>query len=163
MWGAFELYERGQECNRQYIRDMRTAPDDQRFTFEYLDALIDGAVEVEKTSAKALLTQRQLIPGVGNAIAQDILFKARLHPKRSVAELGRSERRRLHRAIVKTVELVIRQGGRYDEHDLYGNPGKYVRLMDAHALERPCPECGGRIEKMQYLGGSCYYCPRCQT
>ena len=99
-------------------------------------------------------TSKVLIIGAG---------PAGLEAARSVAELGRSERRRLHRAIVKTVEQVTKQGGRYDEYDLYGNPGKYVRLMDAHALERPCPECGGRIEKMQYLGGSCYYCPRCQT
>ena len=54
------------------------------------------------------------------------------------------------------------QGGRYDEFNLFGLPGGYIRLMDKNALLRPCPVCGGEIQKMQYLGGACYFCPRCQ-
>ena len=109
-----------------------------------------------------MLTQNQLIPGLGNAIAQDILFRAHLHPKHSIDDLTKSQRRQLYNAIVKTVKQVVDRGGRYDEYDLYGNPGKYVRLMDKNAVERPCQECGRRIEKMQYLGGACYFCPNCQ-
>ncbi|MGE5141536.1 MAG: DNA-formamidopyrimidine glycosylase family protein [Rudaea sp.] len=162
MWGAMELHEKGQERKRKYIADMRTTPIDAGFTFEYLNELIDEVTQVEKTSVKALLTQHQLIPGLGNAIAQDILFRGCLHPKHPVEELTRSQKRQLYNAITKTVEQAIKQGGRCDEYDLYGNPGKYVRLMDKNALGRPCPQCGRPIEKMQYLGGACYYCPGCQ-
>ncbi len=162
MWGAMELFEQGQESKRQYIQDMRTTPVDPEFTFEYLDDLINWAVTVEKTSAKGLLTQNQLIPGLGNAIAQDILFKAGIHPKHSIEELNKSQRRKLYNAIVKTVEQIIKQGGRYDEYDLLCNPGRYVRMMDKNALERPCPGCGHQVEKIQYLGGACYFCPNCQ-
>ena len=42
-------------------------------------------------------------------------------------------------------------------------PGKYVRLMDRKAAGQPCPGCGSTIvEKIQYLGGACYFCPDCQ-
>ncbi len=163
MWGAMELYEKGEERHRKYVSDMRTTPVEPEFTFEYLDELINTVARAQKTSAKGLLTQNQLIPGLGNAIAQDILFKARLHPRHSVDELNRSQRRRSYNAIVKTVGQVIKQGGRYDEYDLYGHPGKYVRLMDKNALGHPCPDCGQRIEKIQYLGGACYFCPDCQN
>jgi formamidopyrimidine-DNA glycosylase len=61
------------------------------------------------------------------------------------------------------VNQVIAGGGRYDETDLYGNPGGYVRLMDKNSVGQPCPECGTPIEKMSYLGGTCYYCPACQS
>ena len=162
MWGAMELYEKGKERARQYIKGMRTTPIEPEFTLEYLSALIDTVSKTEKTSAKGLLTQNQLIPGLGNAIAQDILFRAHLHPKHSIDDLTKSQRRQMYNAIVKTVKQVVDRGGRYDEYDLYGNPGKYVRLMDKNAVERPCPECGRRIEKMQYLGGACYFCPNCQ-
>jgi formamidopyrimidine-DNA glycosylase len=57
---------------------------------------------------------------------------------------------------------VIALGGRYDEFDLFNCPGKYVRIMDKNAAGEPCPECGTIIEKMQYLGGACYFCPNCQ-
>jgi formamidopyrimidine-DNA glycosylase len=49
------------------------------------------------------------------------------------------------------------------EYDLYSNPGKYARLMDKHAVKNPCPQCGGKVEKIQYLGVACYFCPGCQS
>ena len=62
MWGAFELYERGEERNRETIRDMRTTPVEPAFAFDYFSALIDEFLEGKKRSAKCLLTNDQLIP-----------------------------------------------------------------------------------------------------
>lgn len=162
MWGAMELYIRGEELNRQYIRGMRPTPVDAAFTSACFEALVGEVTAGEKRSAKGLLTQDQLIPGLGNATAQDILFRARLHPRRPVGDLRRSERQRLYRAIRKTVADVIKHGGRSDEYDLYNHPGGYVRLMSKDTAGLPCPTCGTRIKKEAYLGGACYYCPNCQ-
>lgn len=162
MWGAMELYERGAEQERQYIRGMRPTPIEPEFTLDYFSGLVDELIVEKKQSAKGLLTQDQTIPGLGNAIAQDILFRARLHPRHALHDLGRDERLDLYRAILETVREIIDKGGRYDEYDLYNNPGGYVRIMDRNSMERPCPECGGAIEKIQYLGGACYFCPSCQ-
>jgi formamidopyrimidine-DNA glycosylase len=158
-----ELFERGQERLRQYIKDMRTIPLEPGFTFEYFNALLDELCLAEKRSVKGLLTQDQLLPGLGNAIAQHILFRACLHPRHPIQDLSRGQRRDLYQAILDTLEEALAQGGRYDEVDLYNHPGGYVRRMDKHALGRPCQQCGGKIEKMQYLGGACYFCPRCQV
>lgn len=163
MWGAMELYEKGQEKEREYIKGMRPTPLDSEFTLNYFSDLIETLISEKKRSAKGLLTQDQIIPGLGNAIAQDILFKARLSPKRPIAELSTGERKSLYQAIKDTVHHVIDQGGRYDEFDLYNQRGGYVRIMDKNAVNRPCPECGKEITKIQYLGGSCYFCPNCQT
>ena len=111
---------------------------------------------------KGLLTQDQLIPGLGNAIAQDILFRARLHPRYPTAGLTPDQTRALYDAIVDTVVEVLEKGGRYDERDLYDNRGGYIRMLDKSAVGRPCPDCGTAIEKIQYLGGACYLCPACQ-
>jgi formamidopyrimidine-DNA glycosylase len=162
MWGAMELYEKGKEQERQYVKGMRSTPIEPEFTFDYFCALMDDLVEGKKRSAKALLTQDQVIPGLGNAIAQDILFRARLHPRHPIADLSTGQRRALCHAIVNTVGEVIEKGGRYDEYDLHNNRGEYIRMMDKNAVGRPCPECGGGIEKIQYLGGACYLCPNCQ-
>jgi formamidopyrimidine-DNA glycosylase len=162
MWGAMELYQQGEEQKRQYIRGMKITPVETEFTLDYFNALLDELIKGEKRSAKSLLTQDQIIPGLGNAIAQDILFRARLHPKHPLSDLSPDQRAILFRSIVDTLKEVAGKGGRYDEYDLFNNPGGYVRLMDKHALARPCPECSGEIEKMQYLGGACYFCPRCQ-
>lgn len=163
MWGAMELYEAGREQERAYIKDMRVTPVETGFTFAYFSELIDDLLKGEKRSTKSLLTQDQIIPGLGNAIAQDILFRARLHPRRALAELSPGQRRDLYTAIMDTVQDVIAAGGRYDETDLFGKPGGYVRLMDSHTAGKPCPECGHTVEKIQYLGGACYFCPSCQV
>jgi formamidopyrimidine-DNA glycosylase len=162
MWGAMELYEEGKEQERDYVKGMKTTPSEPEFTYDYFSSLVDDLLEGQKRSAKALLTQDQIIPGLGNAIAQDILFRARLHPRHPIADLTPDQRKALYTAIVDTVGEVIELGGRYDEYDLHGNRGGYVRLMDKNALGRPCPACGGEVEKIQYLGGACYLCPSCQ-
>ena len=162
MWGAMELYDQGEECKREYVKDMRPTPNDPEFTFKYFGALMDESIKQKKRSAKSILTQEQLIPGLGNAIAQDILFKAGFHPRHPIDDLDHEQRSKLFTGIMDTVEEVTDQGGRYDEFDLYGQNGGYVRIMDKNALGRPCSQCGGEIKKIQYLGGACYLCPNCQ-
>jgi formamidopyrimidine-DNA glycosylase len=161
MWGAMELHEAGREQEREYVRGMRPTPLDEAFTLDYFCGLVDEQ-RTEKRSAKGLLTQDQLIPGLGNAIAQDILFHAGIQPRRALVDLDGAQVRALHAAIRATVQEAIELGGRNDEVDLFGNPGRYARLMCKGAAGRPCPACGTTVQKIQYLGGACYFCPSCQ-
>jgi formamidopyrimidine-DNA glycosylase len=163
MWGAYELYEAGRELERQYVKDMRPAPADPTFTFDYFAGLLASLLAGEKRSVKALLTQDQLIPGLGNAIAQDIMFRAGLAPRHPIADLDPAQIRRLYDAIISVLDAAIAAGGRDDEFDLFNQPGRYVRLMSSQTAGKPCPTCGASIEKMQYLGGACYFCPHCQV
>ena len=163
MWGAVELYERGQEYEREYVKGMRPTPLHPEFSYEYFSALIATLVSGKKRSIKSLLTQEQLIPGLGNAIAQDIMYHARLHPKHNIADLSRDQTLGLYNAILSIVDVVIDMGGRNDEYDLFNQPGGYTRVMDKNATGKPCPACGVNVEKIQYLGGACYFCPKCQV
>ena len=162
MWGAIEPYEQGKESDRKYLKGMRATPTEPGFTFEYFDGLRRNIGLEEKRSVKGLLTQDQIIPGLGNAIAQDILFRARLHPRHPIADLTAGQTRVLYDAILDTVAEVVEKGGRYDEYDLHNNRGGYIRIMDKNAVGRPGPDCGTAIEKIQYLGGACHLCPVCQ-
>lgn len=162
MWGAMELFEQGKERERKYIKGMRCTPVDKEFTFRYFSGLVDELLEGEKRSVKGLLTQEQLIPGLGNSVAQDIMFRAGLHPRHPIGELAPTQRRTLHDAITKTVREVIAKGGRSDEFDLFGRPGRYDRIMSSETVGKPCPRCGAKIEKISFLGGACYLCPKCQ-
>ena len=162
MWGAMELHTDEDVWEREYIKDMRIPPLDDEFTFAYFEQLIETASREQKTSAKGLLTQNQLIPGLGNACAQDILFNAKVHPKQNIATMPPETRRNLYVAILTTLKAIIDGGGRYDEVDLFGNKGGYIRLMDKNTVGKPCPVCGTPIEKFAYLGGACTVCPTCQ-
>jgi formamidopyrimidine-DNA glycosylase len=162
MWGAMELYEKGKELQRKYISGMRTTPLEPGFTSSYFTRLVEESIKAGSKTVKAILTQNQLIPGLGNSIAQDIMFIARLHPRQPLEALNKEQIRKLHGAIVQTLKAAIKRGGRNDEFDLYGKPGRYARLMDSNAVGRPCPECGTKIKKIAYLGGAAYFCSKCQ-
>jgi len=162
MWGGIELHEKGKELESKYIKGMKPTPLDDEFSFEYFSNLINTILERGKQSVKGLLTQNQDIPGLGNAIAQDIMVNAGLHPKHSIADLTEVERKKLHQTIIDTVHEVINQNGRNDEFDLFGNPGGYIRKMDKNTAGQPCPFCKNIIQKIQYLGGAAYFCANCQ-
>lgn len=57
MWGAMELYNQGDELNREYIKDMRPTPLDAEFTFDYFSDLIVVLV-TEKSAAQRACSLR---------------------------------------------------------------------------------------------------------
>ena len=162
MWGAMELYEKGNELQREYIKGMRVTPTEKGFTLSYFREIAKDGAGMKSRSVKSLLTQDQIVPGLGNSIAQDIMLLSGLHPKKRLVSLEENEIVNLYEAIVSTVEKVIDQGGRNDEVDLFGELGGYKRLLDKNSVVTGCPLCGARVEKIQYLGGSAYFCIKCQ-
>ncbi|MBT9775038.1 endonuclease VIII [Clostridium sp. MCC353] len=116
----------------------------------------------QNMSAKAFLATEQRIPGLGNGSLQDILLHAGIHPKRKVGTLSDGEKEKLLEAVKGIMDKMIRQGGRNTERNLYGEPGGYQTLLSKITYQSGCPYCGGDITKMAYLGGTVYFCPRCQ-
>jgi len=74
------------------IAKARPSPLTDAFDRAYFAALF--AVDTPKLSAKAFLATEQRIPGLGNGVLQDILWTARIHPKRKMGELSEPESRR---------------------------------------------------------------------
>jgi formamidopyrimidine-DNA glycosylase len=161
MYGGIYGFEGA--LDNMYDRLAREKPDvlSDGFTLDYFLSLRDNALK-PKHSAKAFLATEQRIPGLGNGVAQDILFHARISPKRDIATLTPDETARLYDAVRSTIAEMIEKGGRNVEKDLYGNPGGYETVMSANTYMFPCPRCSGTVKKEAYMGGSVYYCPACQ-
>lgn len=127
---------------------------------EHFDQLRAGCKT--SMSAKAFVATEQRFPGIGNGCSQDILFKAGLHPKRKIGTFSEEDWERLYDSIRSVVKDMINKGGRDTEKDLFGNAGGYKVLMSKNSLASGCPVCGGEITKETFLGGSVYYCSKCQ-
>jgi formamidopyrimidine-DNA glycosylase len=54
-------------------------------------------------------------------------------------------------------------GGRDTEKDFFGHNGRYKTILSKNTVKNPCPNCGNKIVKEQYLGGAVYFCPSCQV
>jgi formamidopyrimidine-DNA glycosylase len=162
-WGGFQVLTAAELSAHPYAGKQGISPVDEAFTPECFEEVLDTKGEWSRKPIKAFLVHEGNVCGIGNGYLQDILFRAKLSPRRKVSEISRDERERLHHAIVTTMTEAIRRGGRDTEKDLYGVPGRYVPILDRRAKDRPCPDCGSPIEKISYLGGSCYVCLRCQA
>lgn len=145
---------------RKYPGRLGLSPvDDKKFTFQAFNAILE---ENSTKMIKAVLLNQRKIAGIGNSYLQDILFKAKIHPKRKVVDIRENERKGLHNAIKELLNEAIRLGGREDEYDLHNKPGGYRKILGKHMKGKPCPRCGTVIEKSNVLGSSSYTCPSCQ-
>jgi formamidopyrimidine-DNA glycosylase len=133
------------------------------FTPEHFEHLFQEVGPEDKRSIKKFMISEPGIPGVGNGYLQDILYRAKIHPRRRVVDITEEERGSLYVATRETLRQAVDLGGRDTERDLYNNRGGYERILDSRTRGKPCPECGTPIEKIQYLGGASYFCPQCQT
>lgn len=159
MYGGLILHDDGYDD--EYYRKSRAAADplSKVFAGRYWMAL---EAANPKLSAKAFLATEQRFPGLGNGVLQDILFRAKIHPRRKLESMSGEEKAGLLAAAAAVLGEMEAAGGRDTEKDIYGNPGQYRTIMSKSGLKSGCPACGGAIAKAAYLGGSVYYCPRCQ-
>lgn len=160
MYGSIYAY-RGELNNIYHQGSLNSvSPLEDEFNEEFFENIIKETVK--DFSIKALLATEQRIPGLGNGVLQDILFNARIHPKRKKSTLSEIERNELFHCLKFTLSTMTNKGGRDTEKDLFGSVGKYKTILSKNTYKNPCPNCGDAIVKEAYLGGSIYYCPTCQ-
>jgi formamidopyrimidine-DNA glycosylase len=114
---------------------------------------------------KAFLMDARVVVGVGNIYASESLFRAGIHPLRSVARLSAARWERLAEAVVEILGQAITQGGTTlnDFADGEGRSGYFQVSLSAYDREgQPCGRCGTAIRRIVQTGRSTYYCPGCQ-
>jgi formamidopyrimidine-DNA glycosylase len=161
MYGGLSAFSDGQNNNKYYvIARQKPSPLSKKFDCIHFNSLFN--IDREKLSLKAFLATEQRIPGLGNGVLQDILFNARMHPKKKVNTLTAADKEKMFDSIKITVADMVNGGGRDTENDLFGNPGSYKTILSKNTADKPCPVCGTLIKKESYMGGSIYYCSECQ-
>ena len=135
-------------------------PLDKRFTLNYLKHLLSK----KRGNIKNFLLDQKNIAGIGNVYVQDILFNAKIHPKRKIPSLTDTEIYYLHKSIISLLNESIELGGLAYEKDFYGNKGGYgsKQFKVAYKHGKPCPTCQKVIQKIKTGSTSSYVCPNCQ-
>ncbi|MCL1919110.1 MAG: endonuclease VIII [Peptococcaceae bacterium] len=162
MYGGLWAFPAGEMDENFYYRAAKEAvpPLSDQFDYDYYLTLFSETCL--KKSAKAFLATEQRIPGLGNGVLQDILLNAKLHPKKKINTLSNQQQRALFHSIKSTLAAMVDGGGRDTERDVFGNPGSYKTKLSRKTVQSPCPDCGGMVKKETYMGGSIYFCERCQ-
>ena len=100
---------------------------------------------------KARLLDQGVIAGVGNLLADESLWRARLSPRRPANQLSDEELDALRRHIRAATRDAIRNGGAHTG-----------RFMPARVRGGTCPRCRTPLERATIGGRTTYWCPRCQ-
>ena len=104
---------------------------------------------------KALLLNQQLIAGIGNLYADEILFHVRMHPATEAARLSDKDLKRLFRATHYVLEKAIAL-----KTDFNRVPKTW--LLTHRGKAGRCPRCGRALRSATIGGRTSWFCPHCQ-
>lgn len=136
-----------------YIAAHHLGPDplEPRFTLRSFRQLMEG----RRGAVKALLMSQDVIAGVGNLYADEMLYQTSIHPRRSVDRISPAESKSLYAAMRRILREVIARKARGA-----GYPAKYL-IPHREEGER-CPLCGGTIKRTVVFGRTTYFCAKHQ-
>lgn len=122
-------------------------------------------VKRRRGRVKALLMHQQIIAGIGNIYANEILYRARLHPNRLAHRLSTTSIRRLYDHMREVLAQAIEDGGSsvrdFIAPDWTRGAYKKRHLVYGKA-GLPCPAGCGRVIRRLIGERSSFYCPACQ-
>lgn len=104
-----------------------------------------------RAPVKARLLDQAALAGVGNLLADEALWLARLAPSRPVGELSSEELDRLRRCLRAAIRSALARGGVHT--------GKFAR---ARKRVGSCPRDAHVLERARIGGRTTIWCPECQ-
>jgi formamidopyrimidine-DNA glycosylase len=106
-------------------------------------------------AVKAILLNQKLIAGIGNLYADEILFRARMHPAMAASRLNDRALSSLFRATRYVLEKAI-----WSKADVDRLPKSW--LLTHRGKQGKCPRCGRALKSATVGGRTSWFCPHCQ-
>jgi formamidopyrimidine-DNA glycosylase len=119
-------------------------PDAMAITPSELASILRGS----RAPLKARLLDQSKVAGIGNLIADELLWRAALSPLRASESLTQNEVRRLHRNLGRTLADLTTGGGSHTG-----------QLMDERHPGGRCPRDGTELTRSTVGGRTSWWCP----
>ncbi len=118
----------------------------------------------ENRTLKRALTDPHILSGIGNAYSDEILHRAKLSPVRLTQRMDDETLTHL-RAVI--VDVLAEWTARLRESTGDAFPEEVTAFRPEMAVHgkygKPCPTCGGPVQRIRYADNESNYCPSCQT
>jgi len=143
------------------LKKLGPEPLDKNFTFEQFQKVFKN----KKGKIKQVIMNQNIIAGIGNIYSSEALWRAKIYPEKSVANLSKKELKSLYEAIKKVLEISIKLGGEsfsdYRKPD--GSKGNFDTERKIYKREgQKCSRCKTIIKRMKIGQRSAFFCPHCQ-
>jgi formamidopyrimidine-DNA glycosylase len=136
---------------------------------EITQAQLSAGLRRTARGIKPALMDQKIVAGIGNIYADEIVFRARIHPERPASALKPKEIARIREAIGTVLnEAIVAEGSSFDGNyrTVLGREGGFLVQNAMYGRGgQPCPACGGPVLKTKIaglVGRPTHYCPRCQ-
>jgi formamidopyrimidine-DNA glycosylase len=130
--------------------DGALGPDAATVTLGQLRSALGG--RARGAALKARLLDQTHLAGVGNLIADEVLWRAALSPERPAGSLDDQELRRLQRQLRSTISTLMERGGSHTGD-----------LIAARVRGGLCPKDGHPLARSTVGGRTTYWCPAHQS
>lgn len=138
-------------------------PFTDKFNVEYLKSFTK---KIPNRKIKQLLMDQELITGIGNIYADEILFAAGVLPTRKIKDIKPNEWQIIHDKTLKILKKAIKHGGTTDSDYVNADGhkgGMQNHLKVYHRKGEAClNKCGGKVERIKIGGRGTHFCPKCQ-
>ncbi len=125
------------------------------------EATFAQRLRIRNGQVKGVLTDQEVIAGIGNAYSDEILHAARLSPFALTGRLSDDQVGTLHQATRRVLgDAVARSVG---QHVARLKAEKRTGLAVHGRTGLPCPVCGDTVRQVSFADSSLQYCPGCQT
>ncbi len=156
-----ELWKTNELLNSAEFKKLGPEPLEKSFTFEKFKKTLEN----KKGKIKQVLMIPEIIAGIGNIYASEILWWAKVHPEKSVAKLNEKELRLIYQYIKKVLDKAVELKGEsfsdYRKPD--GSKGDFDTERRAYKREgQNCHRCKTKIKRIKFGGRSSFFCPKCQ-
>lgn len=161
------LYQDSKQMGKVYLADASGLGRIPRFATQGPDILSSAFTQAyflqkagrSRKQVRVLLMEQEVLSAIGNAYADEILFKAGLHPKTFCYQLSEEQLTALYRAILEVLEwgiACVKKAGR----PLPDKVREHMRVRNRQG--QPCPVCGTKIRRAGVRGYDAFFCPQCQ-
>jgi len=163
-FGTIDYVKRAGIADHKGIRRLGIEPLSSRFDAKRLAAILKKHPQKE---IRQLLLDQNIIAGIGNIYASEILFDAKIHPQIKCSAISGKETEKLVNSTKKTLSKAIRHRGTTisDYRDSQGNKGGFQNLLMVYNREHEqclARGCRGTIQKAKLQGRSAFWCSSCQ-
>lgn len=143
------------------VGNLGPEPLESEFTPDILAQILAG----HKKPIKSLLLDQNVIAGIGNMYADEILYTAGIHPLQPAGSLNKNTIKRLHSAIQSTLQRGIQNNGASTDTFIRpdGTKGEaHLQFQVAHQKGKACSICGGTVNRIVVNQRGTFFCPLCQ-
>ena len=161
-FGRMHLVPKGEEFKHTSLMKLGPEPIAKDFILEDMQEFL-----TRRTKAiKGVLLDQQIVVGIGNIYADEILHRAQIHPITPANTLTEDEEIRLHERIIQVMDEAVQSGGTTIRSyaNAFGEVGNFQDKLQVYGRDGEiCFTCGTEIQKTKVAGRGTHYCPVCQA